>query len=88
MQRTRRNGRDLAVHSARLRRFFTRPENEVGRSTSARLAPLVFSWLARRGATATRLDPHGVGSARQLRGQLAALLGDERLFAERLVIYS
>jgi hypothetical protein len=88
MQRTRRNGRDLAVHSARLRKFFARPGNGVERSTSARLAPLVFSWLARRGATATRLDPHGVRSARQLHVQLSALLGDERLFTERLVIYS
>ena len=57
-------------------------------STSLRLAPIVFSWLAGRGATATRLDPQSVKSTRQLRAQLSSLLGDERLFAERLMIYS
>jgi hypothetical protein len=87
IQRTRRNGADLAVHSARLRKFFAGRE-EGKRSSSARLAPIVFSWLAGRGATATRLDPHGVDSARALRAQLSTLLRDERLFTERLVIYS
>ena len=82
IQRTRRNGLDLAVHSARLRKFFVEP------STSLRLAPIVFSWLAGRGATATRLDPQSVKSTRQLRAQLSSLLGDERLFAERLMVYS
>ena len=52
------------------------------------LAPIVFSWLAGRGADATRLDPHDAASPRALRVQLAALLGDEQLFTERLVIYS
>ena len=47
-------------------------------------APLVFSWLAGRGASATRLDPHDVRSARELRARLSALLTDERLFVERL----
>jgi hypothetical protein len=88
MQRTRRNGRDLAVHSARLRKFFARRGNDVERTKAARLAPIVFSWLAGRGATATRLDPRSVKSARQLRQHLSALLSDERLFTERLVIYS
>ena len=86
IQRTRRNGADLAVHSTRLRKFFDGREEE--KRSSARLAPIVFSWLAGRGATATRLDPHGVNSARELRAQLSALLRDERLFTERLVIYS
>jgi hypothetical protein len=44
----------------------------------------VFSWLARRGINATRLDPHDVRDARELRTRLAALLRDERLFRERL----
>jgi len=48
------------------------------------LAPIVFSWLARRGAGATRLDPHDVRDARELRSRLASLLRDERLFRERL----
>jgi hypothetical protein len=87
IQRTRRNGADLAVHSARLRRFFTGGQDRR-LSTSVRLAPLVFSWLAGRGTAATRLDPHAVKSARELLTQLSALLRDERLFTERLVIYS
>jgi predicted GIY-YIG superfamily endonuclease len=48
------------------------------------LAPLVYSWLARRGADATRLDPRDVRDARELRARLSALLRDERLFHERL----
>jgi hypothetical protein len=87
IQRTRRNGADLAVHSARLRRFFTGRQDRRP-SMGVRLAPLVFSWLAGRGAAATRLDPHAVKSARELLTQLSALLRDERLFTERLVIYS
>jgi predicted GIY-YIG superfamily endonuclease len=87
IQRTRRSGADLAVHAARIRHFFRVSERQSGRA-SVPLAPIVFSWLAGRGASATRLDPHGVGSTRALRMQLSALFGDERLFAERLVIYS
>jgi hypothetical protein len=44
----------------------------------------VFSWLARRGAGATRVDPTDVRDARELRLRLAALLRDDRLFRERL----
>jgi predicted GIY-YIG superfamily endonuclease len=87
IQRTRRDGADLKVHATRVRRFFS-PLLSVNRSDSAPLAPIVFSWLAGRGSGATRLDPHDVTSARDLRARLAALLADERLFAERLVIYS
>src|SRR4029079_5560115 len=82
LQRTRRNGADLAVHAQRVMRFFhgaLRREVE-----GAALAPIVFSWLHQRGQQATRLDPHDVRDARQLRARLAALLEDERLFVERL----
>jgi hypothetical protein len=48
------------------------------------LSPLVFSWLTGRGATATRLDPHDIASAKQLQERLAALFADDRLFVERL----
>ena len=81
MQRTRRSGADLAVHTQRLRRFFCSPLRHGFQA--APLAPIVFSWLAGRGADATRLDPHD-GAARVLRARLAAVLGDERLFMERL----
>jgi hypothetical protein len=88
IQRTRRNGADLAVHTRRLWTFF-RGADAAPRATPAalrttRFAPLVFSWLAGRGAAATRLDPHDAASPRQLQARLAALFADDRLFAERL----
>ena len=83
IQRTRRNGADLAVHSQRVMKFFRSVLPRRGRA-SPPLAPIVFSWLARRGAAATRLDPHDLRDARDLCARLAALLRDERLFHERL----
>ena len=83
-QRTRRSGADLAVHTARLFRFFVSPLRR--KFSSAPLAPIVFSWLAGRGASATRLDPHDAATPRDLRACLAALLADEALFAERIVV--
>jgi len=82
MQRTRRNGADLAVHTRRVTRFFVSPLRRG--FEGAPLAPLVFSWLAGRGAGATRLDPHDVRDARQLRTRLESLFRDERLFHERI----
>jgi hypothetical protein len=89
IQRTRRNGADLPVHARRMRTFFSgvepRTVNDEPRTIRAPLlSPLVFSWLAGRGAGATRLDPHDVASAQQLQMRLAALLADGRLFVERL----
>ena len=82
IQRTRRSGADLAVHAQRVMRFF---QSRVRRGrTEPALAPIVFSWLAHRGASATRVDPHDVRDARELRARLAALFRDERLFRERL----
>lgn len=83
IQRTRRNGADLAVHSRRVLRFFRSALNS-GLSTFHVQAPLVFSWLAQRGAKSTRLDPHDVKDARELRARLEALFRDTRLFQERL----
>ncbi|HEV2985856.1 MAG TPA: nucleotide excision repair endonuclease [Vicinamibacterales bacterium] len=80
MLRSRRSGVDLRAHAGRLGRFF-RSDALV---SSAPLAPIVFSWLAHRGASASRLDPHDVPSAKGLVLRLAALLRDERLFQERL----
>lgn len=82
LQRTRRSGDDLAVHAQRVLRFF---RGALRRPASAtRLAPIVFSWLAARGATATRIDPHDVRDARELRARLHALFRDAELFHERL----
>ena len=82
IQRTRRNGADLAVHARRITTFFRGGEPRT--TGAALLSPLVFSWLAGRGAAATRLDPHDSASPKQLQGRLAALLADDRLFVERL----
>ncbi len=64
IQRTRRSGADLAVHAARLIRFFMRGPRAT--CPGAGLAPIVFSWLAHRGAGQSRIDPHDVGSSREL----------------------
>ena len=85
IQRTRRNGADVAVHARGIRNFFREGGAAERRPpTVARLAPLVFSWLAGRGAGATRLDPHDAASANELRRRLVALFADDRLFVERL----
>jgi predicted GIY-YIG superfamily endonuclease len=84
MQRTRRSGADLAVHTQRVMRFFKSPLRDRAGAPLA-LAPIVFSWLAHRGANATRLDPHDVRDARELRTRVAALLRDDRLFHDRLL---
>jgi predicted GIY-YIG superfamily endonuclease len=82
IQRTRRDGARIAVHAQRVMRFFHGALRvHVGQPL---LAPIIFSWLHRRGENSTRLDPHDVGSAREMRARLAALLGDNRLFLERL----
>ena len=81
VQRTSRNGADLARHSRELWMFFIR------RSGAAEdgWAPLVFSWLARRGAHTTRLNPNDFASAKHLRVHLGHLLADKDLFSERLI---
>jgi len=86
IQRTRRNGLDVAVHAARLHRFFraSLSTHTPLFSSTARLAPLIFSWLAHRGDRATRIDPGRAPSAKRLAEVLAALLRDTNLFHERL----
>src|SRR4051812_29100137 len=84
IQRTRRSGDDLAVHATRLLRFFKSPLGQRGAVLP--LAPIVFSWLAGRGAKATRLDPHDAFSPAELRGRLRSLFADAELFTERLVV--
>jgi predicted GIY-YIG superfamily endonuclease len=88
IQRTRRNGADLVVHTTRMMRFFHSPlsRSRGGRAADAvvKAAPIVFSWLAGRGADATRLDPHDSPTRPHLAARLAALVGDDQLFVERL----
>jgi hypothetical protein len=72
IQRTRRSGADLAVHAQRIMRFFRSVLSPRGQP-SPPLAPIVFSWLARRGSNATRLDPREVRGARPSRAAHRAL---------------
>src|SRR4029453_18000073 len=81
-QRTGRHDEALASHARRLWQFFNRTVTVP--ASAASLAPLVFSWLAGRGAATTRLDPDDATSDSELRSKLEALLQDSRLFVERL----
>ena len=81
IQRTRRNGADLAVHARRVKRFF---KQDFRRQPSDLLGPLVYSWLAHRGSRITRVNPHDATSAKALAERISAALRDDRLFHERL----
>jgi hypothetical protein len=83
-QRTVRHDQELGSHTRRLWQFFNRAVAVSAPALS--LAPLVFSWLAGRGATTTRLYPDDAASDSELRSNLETLLQDSRLFAERLVV--
>lgn len=83
----RRDGVGLAARVSQLWKFFQGRET-VGahRGAASLFGPLVFSWLAGRGAATTRLDPHDARSARELERRVRALLKDADLFAERIVV--
>jgi predicted GIY-YIG superfamily endonuclease len=81
-QETRRDGSELRSHARRLFRFFHSPLRS--REDPSPLAPIVYSWLARRGQTATRLDAHDSPTAADLEARLRALVADRSLFSERL----
>jgi hypothetical protein len=83
-QRTGRHDRNLASHTRRLWQFFSRTITVSAPGVS--LAPIVFSWLAARGAATTRVDPADAASDSELRSNLETLLQDSRLFTERLVL--
>lgn len=82
--RTRRNGADLSVHARRIFRFFHSPLRN--READTALAPIVFSWLAGRGAGTSRLDPDDAPTWQTLRARLARLLADPAVFTERIVV--
>jgi hypothetical protein len=88
--RVQRDGSGLARRATVFWKFFTSSARaadvEASIDTHDRFAPVVFSWLAGRGAGATRLDPHDAGSARELQRRLSLLLEDQRLFLERIVV--
>jgi len=84
IQRTRRNGADLAVHSRRILRFFRSQTAIKGRESDNGLASIVYSWLAYRGGRATRIDVRELRWPKELAARLSVLLRDEQLFRERL----
>jgi predicted GIY-YIG superfamily endonuclease len=82
--RSARDGSQLKTDATRLTRFFQSPLRDG--FAASRLAPIVFSWLAGRGASASRIDPHDPPTVTALRTRLRALLADSDLFAERIVV--
>jgi predicted GIY-YIG superfamily endonuclease len=84
---TSRDGRQLAVDAERLWTFFEGRETTAGPASDVwALAPIVFSWLAVRGAKATRFEVGDLVSADDLRVRLSVALSSPQLFSERLVI--
>lgn len=79
----------LAARITAFRHFFSDDSSGADDHDAAPFdgfAPLVFSWLTGRGSSATRLDPHDVGSARELQRRVKILLDDDQLFTERIVV--
>jgi len=81
-----RDGRHLDVDAERLWTFFEASEAGGGGADERPLAPIVFSWLAGRGESATRLEADDLASADDLRSRLSIALASPQLFIERLVI--
>ena len=85
--RTFRDGRCLAADAERLWMFFEADGIDKDRVPGQRaLAPIVFSWLASRGANATRFEVRDLVSADDLRVRLSVALATPQLFSERLVV--
>jgi hypothetical protein len=85
--RTFRDGRCLAADAERLWRFFEADGIDNDQAPGQRaLAPIVFSWLASRGANATRLEVQDLMSAEDLRVRLSVALATPQLFSERLIV--
>jgi hypothetical protein len=66
-------------------KFFHPHALACGTRPSSSLAPLIFSWLAGRGAVAPRINPHASHSEGDLQQHLAVLLRDKDLFTDRLI---
>jgi hypothetical protein len=87
IHRTFRDGRHVNVDAERLWTFFEASEMAGGIADDDRaLAPIVFSWLARRGANATRFEVDDLASSDDLRVRLSTALTAPQLFIERLVV--
>lgn len=80
--RVRRDESDLPSHVEDIWTFF-HDRHDIDHHAQS---PIVFSWLARRGADATRLEMADIASSQVLRCRLAAALHSAQLFRERLML--
>jgi predicted GIY-YIG superfamily endonuclease len=88
LRHVQRNGTDLQGAVDRFWDFFQASRGNERHADEHALAPLVYSWLAGRGRSATRLDPHDAGDAAGLGARLGSLLSDRDLFTERIHLVS
>jgi predicted GIY-YIG superfamily endonuclease len=79
--RARRDESDLPSNVDAIWTFFR--DQQAGHAAHA---PIVFSWLAGRGANATRIEMGDLHSGEELSDRLAAALRSSQLFRERLVL--
>jgi hypothetical protein len=88
IQRSWRDGRALAVAVQKLWMFFGADEavEDLAFTDQPALAPIVFSWLAGRGAYATRIEIGDLASADDLQFRLSVALASPQLFSERLIL--
>ncbi len=82
IQRVRRDESDLRSHVEGIWSFMHHIQDGDHRSE----APIVFSWLAGRGADATRIEAGDLASSEELRYRLATALQSSQLFQERLLL--
>jgi predicted GIY-YIG superfamily endonuclease len=78
---------DASLHACadRLWTFFNSSAKDVSGETP--FGALVYSWLQRRGADTTRLDPRDTCSLHAFRDRLRSVRDDAHLFTGRLVHY-
>lgn len=87
IQNALRTGEDLSLLATRLWQFFSLVSRTSERPLNEHLlAPIVFSWLAGRGAAATRFQMRELTSSDDLQLRLSTVLGDRNLFSERIVL--
>jgi predicted GIY-YIG superfamily endonuclease len=82
--RVRRDESDLPSHAEDIWTFF----HDCDEIDHQPQSPIVFSWLAGRGADGTRLEMEDIASSQVLRNRLATALHSSQLFRERLMLVS
>jgi len=86
--RSRRDGSELSRDLPPLWQFITNEPAGGGEPAGSMrpLAPLVYSWLAGRGASATRFEVKDLESLDDLTARLVQVLNARELFTERIVL--